>query len=97
MKAASLSRIHKELEMLANDPGPGVSCWPVGDNMTNLEAQIQGPEVIHCFHSFIHSTTPTSASTKNKQVHCLRILPMQLESSVCQFKFQIGIHLSHRE
>lgn len=30
--------------MLANDPGPGVSCSPVDDNMRILEAQIEGPE-----------------------------------------------------
>ena len=31
--------------MLATDPGPGISAWPVDDSdMTNIEAQIQGPE-----------------------------------------------------
>jgi len=30
--------------MLANDPGPGISAWPIEDNMLNLEAQIQGPQ-----------------------------------------------------
>ncbi len=39
-----LGRIRRELEMLANDPGPGVSAWPIEDNMLNLEAQIQGPQ-----------------------------------------------------
>ena len=29
--------------MLATDPGPGISAWPVDDNMLNLEAQIAGP------------------------------------------------------
>jgi ubiquitin-conjugating enzyme E2 T len=43
--AARLSRIKKELEMLATDPGPGISAWPVDDsNMMRLEAQIQGPQ-----------------------------------------------------
>ena len=37
-------RIKRELDMLANDPGPGVSGWPIEDNMMNLEAQIQGPQ-----------------------------------------------------
>ena len=40
---AQLARLRKELEQLANDPGPGVSAWPVEDNMTSLEAMIQGP------------------------------------------------------
>lgn len=31
--------------MLANDPGPGISAWPVDDyNMMHLQAQIQGPQ-----------------------------------------------------
>jgi ubiquitin-conjugating enzyme E2 T len=43
--AARLSRIRKELEMLATDPGPGISAWPANDNnMMQLEAQIQGPQ-----------------------------------------------------
>lgn len=40
---AQLTRIKRELEILSMDPGPGVSAWPIDDNMTNLEAQIQGP------------------------------------------------------
>jgi ubiquitin-conjugating enzyme E2 T len=42
--AARLARLGKELERLANDPGPGVSAWPVNDSMNNLEAQIDGPD-----------------------------------------------------
>ena len=38
-----LARVRRELEQLASDPGPGVSAWPVEDNMTELQAQIQGP------------------------------------------------------
>ena len=30
--------------MLINDPGPGISAWPIDDNMLNLEAQIEGPQ-----------------------------------------------------
>ena len=31
--------------MLATDPGPGISAWPVNDvNMMHLQAQIQGPQ-----------------------------------------------------
>jgi len=41
---AQVARIKRELEMLALDPGPGVSAWPLEDNMMNLEAQIQGPQ-----------------------------------------------------
>ena len=41
---AQLARIKKELEMLATDPGPGVSAWTIEDDMTNLGAQIQGPQ-----------------------------------------------------
>jgi ubiquitin-conjugating enzyme E2 T len=44
MANAKLARLKKELDMLANDPGPGVSAWPVRDNMMNLEAQIEGPQ-----------------------------------------------------
>lgn len=39
-----LSRLKKELEMLANDPGPGVSAWSVDDNLKLIEAQIEGPK-----------------------------------------------------
>lgn len=43
--SARLSRIRKELEMLATDPGPGISAWPLDDNnMMHLQAQIQGPQ-----------------------------------------------------
>jgi ubiquitin-conjugating enzyme E2 T len=44
MSHVALGRIRRELEMLANDPGPGVSGWPLDDNILCLEAQIQGPE-----------------------------------------------------
>jgi ubiquitin-conjugating enzyme E2 T len=39
-----LGRLKRELEMLATEPGPGVSAWPIDDNIVNLQAQIQGPE-----------------------------------------------------
>lgn len=43
--AARHARIRKELDMLANDPGPGISAWPADDsNMMLLQAQIQGPQ-----------------------------------------------------
>lgn len=35
----------KELDMLAREPGPGISCWPINpDDINNLQAQIQGPQ-----------------------------------------------------
>ena len=37
-------RLKRELDMLTNDPAPGISAWPVDDNMNNLQAQIQGPD-----------------------------------------------------
>jgi ubiquitin-conjugating enzyme E2 T len=43
--AARHARITKELNMLANDPGPGISAWPADEsNMMLLQAQIQGPQ-----------------------------------------------------
>ena len=37
-------RLRKELQMLATEPPPGVSCWPVSEeNMEHLQAQITGP------------------------------------------------------
>ena len=43
--AARIARITKELIMLANDPGPGISAWPVDESdMMHLQAQIQGPQ-----------------------------------------------------
>jgi ubiquitin-conjugating enzyme E2 T len=43
--AARHSRITRELYMLANDPGPGISAWPADEsNMMLLQAQIQGPQ-----------------------------------------------------
>jgi ubiquitin-conjugating enzyme E2 T len=40
-----LGRIKRELEMLATDPGPGISAWLEDDsNMMHITAQIQGPE-----------------------------------------------------
>jgi ubiquitin-conjugating enzyme E2 T len=41
--SARTARLKKELEMLTSDPGPGVSAWPVDDNMTRLQGQILGP------------------------------------------------------
>lgn len=34
------SRMIKELEMLDKVPPPGISCWPVEDTITELEAGI---------------------------------------------------------
>lgn len=43
--SARHARITKELSMLANDPGPGISAWPADEsNMMVLQAQIQGPQ-----------------------------------------------------
>ena len=44
MNTAKLSRIRKEINMLANDPGPGISAWLVDDNLTKLQGQILGPQ-----------------------------------------------------
>jgi ubiquitin-conjugating enzyme E2 T len=41
--SARTARLKKELEMLTTDPGPGVSAWPVDDNMMRLQGQILGP------------------------------------------------------
>jgi ubiquitin-conjugating enzyme E2 T len=42
--AARLARIKKEVDMLATDPGPGISAWLVDDdNMLQLQGQIAGP------------------------------------------------------
>jgi len=32
------SRVAAELNMLITSPPPGVSCWPVGDSITEFEA-----------------------------------------------------------
>ena len=37
-------RLVKEVEMLAKDPGPGISAWVVDGSINTLEAQIVGPE-----------------------------------------------------
>jgi ubiquitin-protein ligase len=29
---ACVNRVKKELDMLANDPGPGISAWPISDD-----------------------------------------------------------------
>jgi ubiquitin-protein ligase len=38
-----MRRIEKEMQMLATDPGPGISAWK-GATDNELEAQIVGPE-----------------------------------------------------
>ncbi|CAM9495749.1 unnamed protein product, partial [Phaeothamnion confervicola] len=38
------SRLEKELRMLTMEPPPGVSGWVVDDDVTHLQANIQGPE-----------------------------------------------------
>ena len=41
MSIACINRIKKELDMLANDPGPGISAWPLSDdNMMVLQVII---------------------------------------------------------
>jgi len=40
----TIRRVNKELEDLEKEPRPGVSVWPIGDQINNLEAVIQGPE-----------------------------------------------------
>lgn len=37
-------RLKKELQMLADDPPPGVVAWPIENCIDRLQAQIQGPE-----------------------------------------------------
>ena len=38
MSNACINRVKKELDMLANDPGPGISAWPFcDDNMMILQ------------------------------------------------------------
>jgi len=37
-------RLAKEVRMLAEEPPPGVQCWPVDDSLVRLEAQVTGPE-----------------------------------------------------
>lgn len=39
-----VARMRRELEILEKEPPPGISCWPKGDSLTELEAVIQGPE-----------------------------------------------------
>ncbi|XP_029652954.1 ubiquitin-conjugating enzyme E2 T [Octopus sinensis] len=36
------TRMKKELQMLKDSPPPGIACWPKGDSIENLEAQIIG-------------------------------------------------------
>lgn len=33
-----VARMQRELEILEKDPPPGISCWPKGDSITELEA-----------------------------------------------------------
>ena len=40
----ALFRIKKEIEMLLNNPSPGVSAWMKGDDITQIEALIIGPD-----------------------------------------------------
>lgn len=45
MKQKPNPRLKKELQILMNDPGPGVSAWAENaDDMYNIAAQIQGPD-----------------------------------------------------
>lgn len=48
MSIACINRVKKELDMLANDPGPGISAWPLSDdNIMTLQVSI--------FSSLIHT------------------------------------------
>ncbi|XP_014663782.1 PREDICTED: ubiquitin-conjugating enzyme E2 T-like [Priapulus caudatus] len=38
------ARMKRELEMFVNRPPHGISCWPIGDSLETLEAQIIGGE-----------------------------------------------------
>jgi ubiquitin-protein ligase len=39
------SRLHKELQLLATQPPPGVTCWPVSESdITKLHATIVAPK-----------------------------------------------------
>ncbi|KAI9304226.1 ubiquitin-conjugating enzyme/RWD-like protein [Cunninghamella echinulata] len=38
-----LNRIKKELANLENDPPPGITCYPIDDDITHLECYLQGP------------------------------------------------------
>ncbi|CAM9643071.1 unnamed protein product [Discosporangium mesarthrocarpum] len=44
MSGVGAMRLKKELKMLAEEPPPGVCAWPVGESLTHLQAQIEGPE-----------------------------------------------------
>lgn len=37
-------RLVKEIEMLSNDPSPGIAVWQVNDKVNELCASITGPE-----------------------------------------------------
>ncbi|XP_076450573.1 ubiquitin-conjugating enzyme E2 T-like [Babylonia areolata] len=39
-----LSRVKRELQMLQESPPPGISCYPVADNISQFEAKIVGGE-----------------------------------------------------
>lgn len=41
MGSAAATRMAKEIRMLQTDPPPGVWAAPKGDNLTELEAQVQ--------------------------------------------------------
>ena len=43
MSIACINRIKKELDMLANDPGPGITAWSCDDN--NMVLQV----LLHIF------------------------------------------------
>jgi ubiquitin-conjugating enzyme E2 T len=41
----NVGRVRKEIEMLAREPGPGVSAWAAEEgSVTQLAGQITGPE-----------------------------------------------------
>uniref|UniRef100_A0A7S4KKK7 E2 ubiquitin-conjugating enzyme n=1 Tax=Paramoeba aestuarina TaxID=180227 RepID=A0A7S4KKK7_9EUKA len=44
MDAIRTQRLMKEVQMMRTDPPPGIACWPVSEDLTNLEATILGPD-----------------------------------------------------
>lgn len=47
MQSGAAARLAKEIKMLAEDPPPGVTAWPVSDSIDKLEAR----ESMTCFRS----------------------------------------------
>mmetsp|Transcript_11830 Transcript_11830/g.15461 ORF Transcript_11830/g.15461 Transcript_11830/m.15461 type:complete len:276 (-) Transcript_11830:253-1080(-) len=43
MNSMSANRLGKEFNMLSADPPPGVCVWALNDDLTSLQAQVEGP------------------------------------------------------